>query len=550
MNTHPETFPEMQSTGPWYTRTVRAAIGLLLIGLLLIVVPCSAADTANSSGSTFAASQTSVSATPVPSNVTTSPTDRPVTGVTTVPATLPEKGRKTKTVANVTKDLQAGQPAAGATSVPQEDSGGTQWIAWQEPVTILPALARAGYGLSMARDEKTGLLHLSYIEYSNKSESPGKLVYQNGTGTSWSRPVVIDDTIGFYHRDVPESVRHTSITLGPGGEPHILYMSWNTGYQQKYASMVRQDETSNGTTYRAGQWVVLTVASRDFNGWGSSVVVDRSGRSHFSYLHQDGIAMPLQLYYGTLFPGSVRPGKMIVAQPPGGLSFFFWKETTRAGMQTSIALDSQDRLRISYPASPYGFDPVSGTCRGDIYLNYAVASQASNNSPMLFTDSWLPVSVDTSPGPWTRVPVYPRDTADQSVMLYSSMALDAGDNAHISSYDCGHGNCSLDYYRLQKDGTVTVSETIDSSSGMAGEYSSLRLDAGGNPRIAYIDGNGGIVRFAARVNGSWRISTPPGQNQTAGQFTALALDDNGNPDIVYLDAAGGQLKYLHGKLLQ
>jgi hypothetical protein len=138
-----------------------------------------------------------------------------------------------------TQEVNQADAAAAAGDVAPAPTGN---IRWDTPRDLDHSLPEAGYGLSLARDNKTGLLHISYLEFSNKTDTPGMLVYQNGTGTAWNEPVIVDDTIGFWHRDVPESVRRTSIALGSDGLPHIAYMSWNDGYHLKYARMLRPEE--------------------------------------------------------------------------------------------------------------------------------------------------------------------------------------------------------------------------------------------------------------------------------------------------------------------
>ncbi len=250
-------------------------------------------------------------------------------------------------------------------------------VVWDTPVALEPALLQAGYGLSMARDNATGVLHLSYLEFSNSSETPGMLVYQNGTGTHWNKPVIVDDSIGFYHRDVPESIRHTSIALGPDGLPHIAYMSWSNGYHLKYARMLRAcertwtpggdipdrqfpgEDPGNRTWYTGAErvnsgWLVSSATTPGgLAGWGASLAVDSNNELRFSYLGQKGYSSPVMLMYGTynasIFQQVNMKSAMFTFVPNpvtglyGSLPFVYWPEHTRAGIQTSIALDTAGR---------------------------------------------------------------------------------------------------------------------------------------------------------------------------------------------------------------
>jgi hypothetical protein len=482
-------------------------------------------------------------------------------------------------------------------------------VVWDRPVDVENAPPEAGYGAAMVRDKMTGLLHISYIEYSNKTESPGMLIYQNGTGTHWNEPVIVDDTIGFYHRDVPEAVRHTSIALGPDGNPHIAYMSWNEGYHLKYARMLRPGEiinTSRGqepaeyegsgngnvAAYEGdgrvnGAWLVVTPPLRGtFNGWGASVAVDRIDEPHFSFLAQDGFSTPVYVAYGVYNVSLQKTGTNEyaffygpVARLYGGLPFTYWPEPVRAGAVTSIALDSKDWPHICYSGNSDGFPftlkhpdkpsgcGFSGPCYAGLDIEHVFLEWSGGGNY-----------------PWNQSGIRTGMVNTSSArMLYSSMAIDAEDNVHISSFDSGDqmfektgvislprppgklpstgwdGNYSYTYwanggrygqlmYSTLRGSSTPVSRVVDNSSGINGMYSSIRVDAAGNPGIAYVDVVNGTVRYAFRGNGTgWATSTPPGQDRSRAQFTTLALDDAGNPQIVYLDIASGCLKYLHGR---
>jgi hypothetical protein len=88
---------------------------------------------------------------------------------------------------------------------------------------------------------------------------------------------------------------------------------------------------------------------------------------------------------------------------------------------------------------------------------------------------------------------------------------------------------------------VWTNVIVDPADGR-GTYTSLALDAGGNPRIAYHDAINGHPRFAERNGGVWtEVYVDPADG--TGTYASLALDCNGNPRISYYDGIGDNLKF-------
>ncbi len=132
---------------------------------------------------------------------------------------------------------------------------------------------------------------------------------------------------------------------------------------------------------------------------------------------------------------------------------------------------------------------------------------------------------------------------------YSSITLDASGNPRIAYYkyiNDTHGVLRYAYYNGQGwhiedvDGNSPGSEDDN-----VGRYTSIKVDAQGNPHISYYDVTNGNLMYAVWRAGTWQITTVDGYisaTDDVGQFTSLALY-NGLPRIAYYDVAKGDLKY-------
>ena len=148
---------------------------------------------------------------------------------------------------------------------------------------------------------------------------------------------------------------------------------------------------------------------------------------------------------------------------------------------------------------------------------------------------------------------YMSETVDDaelvSVGTYSSIAVDGSGNPRIAYYqavDPAHGYLKYAAW----NGQAWSKEFVDGNApGVpaddVGRFTSIKIDAAGNPHISYYDTTNTNLMYAVWRSGAWQIQTVDGAStptDAVGQYSSLALY-NGLPRIAYYDAGGKRLKY-------
>jgi hypothetical protein len=127
------------------------------------------------------------------------------------------------------------------------------------------------------------------------------------------------------------------------------------------------------------------------------------------------------------------------------------------------------------------------------------------------------------------------------VGTFASLKLDAGGQPRIAYYD--NTTTTGKNLKLATYDTGWVIETID-STGDVGQYASLALDPDdSHPLIAYYDLTNTSLKYA-ELNGTiWLTLTVDAPN-TVGQYASLALDADGLMRIAYYNASSQDLLYI------
>ena len=189
-------------------------------------------------------------------------------------------------------------------------------------------------------------------------------------------------------------------------------------------------------------------------------------------------------------------------------------QRVNVGIYTSIAIDSNDALHISY------YDDTNDD------LKYATCSSGCTTA-----SNWDKVSVDS--------------TGD--VGYYTSIAIDSNDALHISynddtSDDLRYATCS--------SGCTTASNwdigTVD-TTGNVGRFTSIAIDSNDAVHISYMDLTNYDLKYATCSSGcttasNWdKVSIDT--TGIVGYYTSIAIDSNDALHISYYESTNDDLKY-------
>ena len=139
--------------------------------------------------------------------------------------------------------------------------------------------------------------------------------------------------------------------------------------------------------------------------------------------------------------------------------------------------------------------------------------------------------------------------ATNDVGRYSSLVLDAAGNPVVSYYDRSNGDLKLVHCNDANCSGNDESAVAVDSSAHVGEFSSLVLDAAGRPVISYHDATSVDLKVAhcndANCAGGDESIVTVDSASAMGAYGSLKLDAAGRPVVSYQDVTNGDLRIAH-----
>ncbi len=306
------------------------------------------------------------------------------------------------------------------------------------------------------------------------------------------------------------------LALDPDDDPHIVYVDV-TEVELKYAE------------WRGDQWLVTTLDSQRRVTGKPSLHIDEEGTAHVSYYDEEDRA----LRYGV--------------ETTGGFQSTVVDSSDNVGRMSSLAVDSAMRPHIAY------FDQANDDVKyarwdgAQWHVETAVASGAVGRE--------LSLAIDSSDRP--HIAYYDEDNNDLRYVTWTSqqwqsetvvasqnagtdlfLTLDEDDNPHLSYRIGTTSNDKLGYSR--RNGSNWHNEIVDEPGG---NFSCVKLDGQGEPRITYSSGDGGLG-YARWSGDSWTLEHPD-TRWHVGWSTSFAIDNDGGAHISHYDWKDGNLEYLY-----
>jgi Ca2+-binding RTX toxin-like protein len=307
------------------------------------------------------------------------------------------------------------------------------------------------------------------------------------------------------------------------------------------------------------------------SGGGESLVTVDSGGNvgHYPSLALDGAGNPVVSYYDVT-NGDLKLAHCDDANCAGGGEFIATVDgTANVGEFSSLELDAVGRPVISYfDASAAdlrlahcndancagGGENIVTVDNGPFVGAYgSLELDAAGNPVISYHDSTngdLKVvhcdDANCSAGGDSMVAVDTRDTAG----LFTSLVLDAAGSPVISYFHSTNGDLKVAHCNDPNcSGADESIGTVD-AVGKVGLFSSVALDAAGNPVVSYHDNSNGHLKVVhcddvACAAGGDTFVTVDSRTGNLGWYTSLALDAAGNPVISYLELLNKDLKLAH-----
>jgi len=340
-----------------------------------------------------------------------------------------------------------------------------------------------------------------FITYYDAYNGRLKMAYYIGIGGNcgpsldWQCDVVSNPAILAPDITAPEDVPNAASetppdSSEPAATPQVLPESPEIPFEDQVQSMQRP-------------WL----ASMDPN-----ISLPAVGYGKFSSIYIDAINRIHITYYDEI-EGSLRYAVW------DGVTWYYYKPFDyrtdgRAGLWTSVAVDSDYAVHISFMSEKYD--------------DLMYARRKGNGT-------WEACTVDS----------------EARVGSFSSIALETNGRPHISYLDFSNHNLKHAWLPDPKrcNDAIGVSDWQSenvATNGMSGWYSSIAIDGDNRIHISYYEASGGSLYYVFGHAGSWQTPRVLTSDFNVGLFTSIAISPAlGYPGIAYFDATRGSYLMKH-----
>src|SRR3972149_9859255 len=503
-----------------------------------------------------------------------------------------------------------------------------------------------GYGTSIALDSNNSV-HIGYygdkdLRYATNASGSWVISIVDNAGDVGSYPSIAVDSNNKVHISYLDSNDLNNLHLKYATDETgqwVIYTSDNKvmGYSaiavdsNKKVHISYQGGDKKNLKYAtnaSGSWDITTVDPTEDVGSNTSIAIDSNNKAQISYIgytYGDNA-----LLYATNASGSWEISKFggsfshtsIVLDSQNNVYISYYvnttinNETTRdfkyitnvsgswisytidregwAGMDSSIALDSKDKVHISYHEWFYNnlkyVTNVSGEWStstvdsegnvgsessialdsvGNVHISYYYYDSSNNKALKYATNasgSWATYFIDSQNIVDTSIAIDSKGNVHISYTVYiginpyllyatnssgawvitqidslssgwgfnTDIAIDSNDKVHIS-----YSDGSLKYTTNSSGSWVT--NTVD-STGAVGINNSIILNSNNKAHISYYDETNSTLKYATNASGEWVASTIDNYG-TVGTYTSIAVDSKDKVHISYRDNTLGDLKY-------
>jgi hypothetical protein len=405
--------------------------------------------------------------------------------------------------------------------------------AWQNETVDNSAEVGQYASIDLDRD---GFPHISYYDLMN-----GALKYAYRDMDGWHIQTVDIKEDG---SDVNVGV-FTSLDLDEEGFPHITYATDPIAYATTSINDLVDIYNLKYAYQDDSGWHIQTVDSEGSAGRPNSMVLDKNGFPHISYMDQkdntlkyafqDQNGWNIQVVAGGFHIGSIS----LVLDLEGHPHVCYSLSSYKSGTLYYGYMDVDGWHIQAVDSGDVGYGPSLILDR-DGFAHISYGADYAETLRYAFQDG----------GGW-HIQTVLSETMDVGGGWKTSLALDENGNAHIIYLDrkgelmIGEDYLyNLNYAIREVDGWYI--HTVD-REGDVGFKASIALDENGYPHISYqyaYESDYYDLRYAFKDDIGWHTETVDNDGQV-GLHTSIGLDSDGHPHISYFDEINSDLKYAY-----